>query len=320
MVDGGKADASGLFIYMIPSRGFTDTDFVENGQIVASEDGEWMNIDIDVLPYIKRMLNLAQEKGFMLGVTLDTVVIDGMNMGWEMPGTYDGEMWIKDLSLNSYVGTTYESNNGIYNLLVSDMAEKETITVDESLTVTVPKNLVEIDGINESMLILQSSKRDSVDGVTVEGRKVTEVYDMATYVNGNAYETDYDHDLELVYKAASGNISDLKFYTVRRNGNTNMIEGIYDEESNTFRFTLKNASSIAVTAEQGNSDVIQDPDNNNDPVNGSANDPVSAPKTGDDAERMLYLCFVALSIGIIGLAAGISMKRRSLKKDRYSER
>ena len=302
MVDGGKADASGLFIYLIPSRGFTDTDFVENGKIVASEEGAWMNIDIDVLPYIKRALTLAQEKGFMKGVTMDTVVVDGMNMGWEMPGTYDGEMKIKNLSLTSYVGTTYESNNGIYNLLVRDMDEKETVTVDENLTVTVPKNLLEIDGIDESMLILQASKRDTTDGVTVEGRNVAAVYDLATYVNGNAYETGYDHDLELVYKAASGNISDLKFYTVGRNGKANMIEGTYDAESNTFRFSLKNASAIAVTTEQGASGTPGN-EEHNDPSN-ITNDP----KTGDSTNVTPYLCLMLLAACLIGLA--VVVKRR----------
>ena len=37
--DGGKDDASGLFIYQVPSRAFTATDFLKNGEIYASEDG-----------------------------------------------------------------------------------------------------------------------------------------------------------------------------------------------------------------------------------------------------------------------------------------
>ena len=130
--DGGKDDASGLFIYQVPSRAFTATDFLKNGEIYASEDSEWMNIDIDVLPYVERALVRAQEDGFIKGVTMDTVYIDGMNMGWEMPGTFDGKMEVKGLSLRSYVGTTYTLNNGIYNIPVADVEDSTAIEVDDN--------------------------------------------------------------------------------------------------------------------------------------------------------------------------------------------
>ena len=38
----------------------------------------------------------------MQGVTMDTVYIDGINLGWEMPGTYDGKMEIRNLSLRAF--------------------------------------------------------------------------------------------------------------------------------------------------------------------------------------------------------------------------
>lgn len=303
LVDGGKADASGNYIYLLPSRAFTDTDFLKDGEIYASEDNEWMTIDIDLLPYIKRALTVAQENGYMQGVAMDTVYVDGMNIGWEMPGTYDGEMWIKDISLLSYVGTTYESNNGFYNLLVSDMEEKENVTVDENLTITVPKKLLSIDNYDKSMLIIQSAKRDSVEGVAVEGRKVTEVYDLETYVNGASYVLYFDEDMELVYKATSGDISDLKFYTVGKNGNTNLIEGTYDADSNTFSFVLKKASDIAVTVEQDSSGTTSDggttsggettPDADNN------NNSAQSPQTGDILNLMPGLCLMVSLVGII---------------------
>ena len=246
--DDGKADASGLFIYQVPSRAFTDTDFLENGEITASEDGEWMNIDIDVLPYIERALIVAQEQGFMKGVTMDTVYIDGMNMGWEMPGTYDAKMEVKDMSLRSYVGTTYELNNGIYNIPVDTIEESAQIVVDDSLTLDVPKYLVDMDGIDDSMLIIQSSKRDSVDGVSIEGYDVEEVYDIGVWINGNQQTARFDNGIEVVY-TADGDVSELKFYTISSSGNPKLVEGVYDAAANTFTFTMDRAAVLAVVTE-----------------------------------------------------------------------
>lgn len=126
--DTGKADASGLFIYQLPIRAFRDTE-------VALD--QWIHVDIDVMPFVKRALILAQERGYMLGVTMDTVRIDGMNMGWEMPGTYDGHMEIRNLSLRAYVHTGYDQPDGVANILMGRKAQK-TIVVDEQCTLTVP--------------------------------------------------------------------------------------------------------------------------------------------------------------------------------------
>ncbi|MBE6974612.1 MAG: hypothetical protein E7436_03880 [Ruminococcaceae bacterium] len=94
--DAGKTDASGLFIYQVPIRAFR--------QVPAAVSDDWLTVDIDVLPYIRRALELAQERGYMLGVRMEEVFIDGMNMGWEMPGTYDGCMQIRELSLKARFG------------------------------------------------------------------------------------------------------------------------------------------------------------------------------------------------------------------------
>lgn len=94
--DGGKADASGLFIYQVPIRAFRE--------VPVTVGAQWLQVDVDVLPYVKRALELAQQRGYMQGVQWETVYIDGMNMGWEMPGTYDGCMQIRDLSLRCTIG------------------------------------------------------------------------------------------------------------------------------------------------------------------------------------------------------------------------
>ena len=274
--DSGKDDASGLFIYQVPARGFTATDFVENGVITPSADGQWMNIDIDLLPYIQRALVLAQEQGFMKGVTMDTVVVDGMNMGWEMPGTYDGKIEVKDLSLKAYVGETYELNKGIYNLSVPEMDVTETLVVDSNLTMNVPKELVIMDGIEQSMLQLQAVKHTG-DGIEIDGRDVTEAYDIGLWINGNLYDSRLDTDLELVYTASSGNIRDLQFYAVNAAGRAKLLEGTYDEEANTFTFTMDRMATLAVTLED------------------------TTPATGDNVILGLAAALMSMTV-IIGLA------------------
>lgn len=266
--DGGKADASGLFIYQVPSRAFTKTDFVENGVITPSEDGEWMNIDIDVLPYVERALILAQERGFMKGVTMDTVTVDGMNMGWEMPGTYNGRIEVKDLSLKSYVGTTYELNNGIYNLSVAHMEDTETVTVDENLTLNVPRYLVDMDGIDESMLIIQSGKRDTTEGVSVEGYDIRQVYDLGVWINGDQYDSPFDNELEIVYKPDSGDVVDLRFFAVSPSGKVTALDGVYDGESNTFTCSLRRAAALAV--------AVVAPEQPEDPIPGTGETSIAA--------------------------------------------
>ncbi len=249
MQDGGKADASGLFIYQVPSRAFTAQNFLKDGQIYAAEDAQWMNIDIDLLPYVERALVLAQENGFMKGVTMDTVSVQGMNMGWEMPGTFDGKMEVTNLSLRSYVGTTYEHNNGIFNIPVADVEDSTTITVDDNLTLDVPKYLVDMDGIDDSMLILQVFEKASVDGITIEGFDVQTAYDLGVWVNGIQQTSKLADKLTVTYTAPSGSIKDLSFFSIGTSGVPKALEGTYDEAANTFTCVMDRAAVLAIATE-----------------------------------------------------------------------
>ena len=283
MQDGGKDDASGLFIYQVPSRAFTAQNFLKDGQIYAAEDAEWMNIDIDLLPYVQRALVLAQENGFMKGVTMDTVYIDGMNMGWEMPGTFDGKMEVTGLSLRSYVGTTYEHNNGIFNIPVAKAEENTAVTVDENLSLNVPKYLVEMDGIDESMLILQAFKKESAEDIAIEGFDVQAAYDLGVWVNGIQQTSKLDDQLTVTYKADAGSIKDLSFFSIGSSGTPKALEGTYDEEANTFTCKMDRAAVLAIAAEAA---VVPT---------------VPAPETGDAGLRValaLMLC-AAAAVGVL---------------------
>ncbi len=78
--DVGKGDATGKFIY---SAGTTD--FMEG----SFQSGNWITIEKDICPLIVGALNLAKERGYLTGSFFEDFRISGMNLGWEVPGTFD---------------------------------------------------------------------------------------------------------------------------------------------------------------------------------------------------------------------------------------
>lgn len=94
--DGGKADASGMFIYQIPQNKFMPDTFWKDGKPSASEANPWIHVDFDCMPYIQRALTLAHERNYMKDTNFDELYLNGLNIGWEMYGTYDGEISIKN--------------------------------------------------------------------------------------------------------------------------------------------------------------------------------------------------------------------------------
>jgi hypothetical protein len=88
--DGGKADATGKFIYTIA------------GEIVTSEpmkENQWAEIDIDLLPHIKAGLQEAVKRKYLAASKSGHYAVVGMNMGWELPGTLDASIQIRDFGL-----------------------------------------------------------------------------------------------------------------------------------------------------------------------------------------------------------------------------
>ena len=88
--DGGKEDTTHKFIYNMSAAHYMDQGLVA---------GEWMRMDIDILPYVQRAIELAYEEGFLQGTTPEELGVANMNIGWELPGTFDVEMELRDLSL-----------------------------------------------------------------------------------------------------------------------------------------------------------------------------------------------------------------------------
>jgi hypothetical protein len=66
----------------------------------SAHDGKWIVIEKDLLPLMREALQTAWDRGFLKNSKKRAdYCIGGMNMGWELPGTFDVEMQIRNLSL-----------------------------------------------------------------------------------------------------------------------------------------------------------------------------------------------------------------------------
>jgi hypothetical protein len=66
----------------------------------STHDEGWVTFDADLLPLIHEGLTTARAQGFLKGLEDDgRFRIAAINMGWEMPGTFDVEMQVRNFSL-----------------------------------------------------------------------------------------------------------------------------------------------------------------------------------------------------------------------------
>jgi len=99
--DGGKADASGKFIFSMPSKAFVvdGKGFFKNGRIQAGPDTRWVEVRVNAAPWIEYAFKLAQHNGFLKTTAYNDLYVSGLNIGWEMPGAYDAVMRTRNFSL-----------------------------------------------------------------------------------------------------------------------------------------------------------------------------------------------------------------------------
>ncbi len=99
--DGGKPDASGKFIYSLPSKACiaAGEGFVKNGLLLAGKDARWVDIRVNAAPWIVYAFKLARKNGYLAKTELKDLYVSGLNFGWEMPGTYDAVMQVRGFSL-----------------------------------------------------------------------------------------------------------------------------------------------------------------------------------------------------------------------------
>ncbi|MCK4788878.1 MAG: hypothetical protein KAV87_34370, partial [Desulfobacteraceae bacterium] len=60
---------------------------------------QWVEIDANLLPYIEAGLEEAARRGYLTDLNPGDYAVTGMNMGWELPGTFDASIQIRDLDI-----------------------------------------------------------------------------------------------------------------------------------------------------------------------------------------------------------------------------
>ena len=82
--------------------------FTPDGKIfsdVSAHDGKWVTIDKDLLPLMREALETAWARGFLPGSKeFADYYIGGVYMGWELPGSFDVAMQVRNLSLKAEAG------------------------------------------------------------------------------------------------------------------------------------------------------------------------------------------------------------------------
>lgn len=95
--DLGKDDASRKFIFSVASKELFEG---------SMHDLKWTVIDKDILPLIKDAFQTAQERGYLKETLFDDLYITSMNIGWEVPGTFDCSILFETPSLMASLKTS----------------------------------------------------------------------------------------------------------------------------------------------------------------------------------------------------------------------
>lgn len=91
-VDAGKEDATNKYIINIAARNYINK---------PTEPGDNYQIDIDILPWIKKAFIRAQNKGYLKNSKFEDMEIISTNFGIENTGTFSGELKINEIDLYS---------------------------------------------------------------------------------------------------------------------------------------------------------------------------------------------------------------------------
>jgi len=84
---------------------------VENGKFICTidgsrfydsptGDGRWKRVDCDLIPLIKEALAASQAQSFLTNTRFEDLYATSFNLGWEVPGPYNCEITLKNLSLD----------------------------------------------------------------------------------------------------------------------------------------------------------------------------------------------------------------------------
>ncbi len=68
---------------------------------VNLHDGNWHKAFVDIKPFMLKALSAMRKKGVFANTTPADLMVTGMNFGWEVPGTFDAAIKVKNISLKS---------------------------------------------------------------------------------------------------------------------------------------------------------------------------------------------------------------------------
>jgi len=92
--DLGKDDATKKFIQSVSSNQ------IFKGSL---HDKEWVSISKDIYPLLTAAFLKAQKRGYLKGTTIHDLGIGSVNLGWEVPGTFNSAIQFKNLKLTAFV-------------------------------------------------------------------------------------------------------------------------------------------------------------------------------------------------------------------------
>lgn len=82
--------------------------------VKSVHSNEWVEFEVDLYPYVLKALSEAWRRGYLsASQNLNDYKIGGMNMGWELPGMFIGDMKIRNISLIASEVTSVENNESV---------------------------------------------------------------------------------------------------------------------------------------------------------------------------------------------------------------
>lgn len=243
-VDSGVSTASGLLIYTIPRASA-----VEDLMTVDSVNGDWYSFDVDILPYVKRAISVAHTQGFMKTSTLDNISVTGINFGWEVPGTYDVEMSVRDLSITSYIGDAYPENPAASVVYGEDEAHERETRVDDALSFSFSSENMLVRSTNT--VALRWSDVDFPENVTLpDQNEAYQAYQFRACLNESAVSYYiFSEPVSVHYKANDDR--KLKFYLQDSDGSVRPLSFSYSESDNSYSVSLTGTGTLLITTYSG---------------------------------------------------------------------
>ena len=104
--DGGKKDATGKFIYTLGGGTLGEAPL---------KSGRWVALDADLLPHILKGLREAESRGYLKNSNPHDYAVVNMNMGWEIPGTFDAAVQVQNLEISAVLKESSKAADGRAN-------------------------------------------------------------------------------------------------------------------------------------------------------------------------------------------------------------